>query len=485
MALTPINLGSAPNDGKGDNLRTAGQKINDNFAAVEAALASIPGGPSGEGFSNVTTLLTNTGMKYSGGSPTVSAGQIVRTLSEGFAFVVATSGASDHHVTTAGGVKLYALPAADGSVNILQFGASTAKSNNATEINKALENFKWIRVPDGTFDITSPIVIYWHNRISGVASQGGWMGGNASRIRKTTSTAGSPLNLNAVAVGYRSGGGYVSHVILEDIAFAADTTNKVQYGIYVKDACMWNLRNVAIDFCQVGFYTQDSWLMSFDSVRVNGGSVYAAAAVAGVGTQSGWQSGSIGFHWDGQGGATSGPGNTFKSCWARNVGIGWKLRNMNYSNLQACAADQISEIAYELINAKISMNGCGMENNFCNPYGIYAFGNAYISMHGCHNDSRARGNSGSGESAFLCFDGGARVTMTSCLYQNFNATPGAGNSHNLIVKGGARFVSDNCQFPGNGNSNVGYGGGATWVRTIDGVTSWISSSGSKSSANIP
>lgn len=51
---------------------------------------------------DVDTLLAST-VDYAEGS-------FVRTRSEGFAYEVAASGATDHHVTTAGGVKIYALP---------------------------------------------------------------------------------------------------------------------------------------------------------------------------------------------------------------------------------------------------------------------------------------------------------------------------------------------------------------------------------------
>jgi hypothetical protein len=141
MALTPINLGSAPNDGRGDNLRTAGQTINDNFAAVEAALGTIPTGIEGAGarsFTNIDALLANTQTTYNSGSNQVVAGNIVRTLAEGFAYRVAASSASDHHVTTAGGVKLYVLPGPDGW-NVKAFGAKgDNKTDDTAAFNAAL-----------------------------------------------------------------------------------------------------------------------------------------------------------------------------------------------------------------------------------------------------------------------------------------------------------------------------------------------------------
>ena len=34
MALQSLNIGTAPNDGTGDNLRVGGDKINDNFSEI-------------------------------------------------------------------------------------------------------------------------------------------------------------------------------------------------------------------------------------------------------------------------------------------------------------------------------------------------------------------------------------------------------------------------------------------------------------------
>ena len=67
---------------------------------------------------DVATLLADTALTYSN----VSAGVIIRTRAEGFAYVVAISSATNHHVTTAGGVKLY-VQAGDSGYNVKAFGA--------------------------------------------------------------------------------------------------------------------------------------------------------------------------------------------------------------------------------------------------------------------------------------------------------------------------------------------------------------------------
>ena len=44
MARQVINIGTAPNDGTGDPLRTAYDKCNDNFSELYSRLQSIPPG---------------------------------------------------------------------------------------------------------------------------------------------------------------------------------------------------------------------------------------------------------------------------------------------------------------------------------------------------------------------------------------------------------------------------------------------------------
>lgn len=89
-------------------------------------------------FADLATLQADTTLTYTAGQDgTVVAGDIVRTRKMGFAYEVAASGASDHHLTTAGGVKLYYRPsfvasplalgaAVDGSTDDLAILTATA-----------------------------------------------------------------------------------------------------------------------------------------------------------------------------------------------------------------------------------------------------------------------------------------------------------------------------------------------------------------------
>jgi len=85
----------------------AGRALVDDATANDQ-LATLGGSTAGvEGFkydfNTVTLLLADTGLSYSN----IDAGDYIRTRSEGFVYLVAASGASDHHIATDGGVKLY------------------------------------------------------------------------------------------------------------------------------------------------------------------------------------------------------------------------------------------------------------------------------------------------------------------------------------------------------------------------------------------
>lgn len=81
-------------------------------------------------FDAVSDLLNDSTLAYSFGSPTVSAGEIISA--GGFRYEVAASGASDNHIVTSGGVKLYVIPGDEG-YNLRAFGAvGNAKRVSAT-----------------------------------------------------------------------------------------------------------------------------------------------------------------------------------------------------------------------------------------------------------------------------------------------------------------------------------------------------------------
>jgi hypothetical protein len=96
-----------PTFANNEALSSVRQKIN-------AAIEDVEWGRGG--FATVADLLSNSTLTNDG----TLEGQIF--TAGGFRYQRAASTATDHHVTTAGGVKLYVLPGADGKYNVAQLG---------------------------------------------------------------------------------------------------------------------------------------------------------------------------------------------------------------------------------------------------------------------------------------------------------------------------------------------------------------------------
>jgi hypothetical protein len=120
--------------------------IREGIAAAAAAAASADAAANSaesaatdnfRTLRDVATLLANTSIVYGAGAAQVAAGDIMQTRAEGFSYEVAAEAATDQHVTTAGGVKLYVLEGEAG-YNVKAFGAdSTAASYSNAAVRKA------------------------------------------------------------------------------------------------------------------------------------------------------------------------------------------------------------------------------------------------------------------------------------------------------------------------------------------------------------
>lgn len=161
MATTPVYSLNKPT--VGGNANTWGSLLNGNFDAIDAALSSVEFKLERQWRDDVAALLADTTLTYTGAQPgTVAAGDIIRTQAEGFSYQVAASGASDHHVITAGGVKLYVLPNSDGEVNVRAFGtAGDGVADDTAAFTKALATQRDVFVPNGTYLITDTLTATW------------------------------------------------------------------------------------------------------------------------------------------------------------------------------------------------------------------------------------------------------------------------------------------------------------------------------------
>jgi hypothetical protein len=88
---------------------------------------------------DVPTLLADTALTYTAGQPgTVADGDIIRTRAEGFSYEVAATGATDQHVTTAGGVKLRVTLTGNESIKATAFGIFPGGSGHGVSVDAAL-----------------------------------------------------------------------------------------------------------------------------------------------------------------------------------------------------------------------------------------------------------------------------------------------------------------------------------------------------------
>lgn len=122
------------------------------FDAVDAKISKT----SPYNRDTVADLVADTVLAYTAavGRVAVSVGDCVKA--QGFRYKVAASGASDHHITTAGGVKLYVQPiymeGTGGAFVVTAFGASgDGASNDTAAIQAAINTGRDVIIPNGVY----------------------------------------------------------------------------------------------------------------------------------------------------------------------------------------------------------------------------------------------------------------------------------------------------------------------------------------------
>ncbi|MCB1330455.1 MAG: hypothetical protein KDK28_13935 [Maritimibacter sp.] len=121
---------------------------------VDIAFNAISGG---KWRADAPTLIADTDLTYvPDQNGTVTEGVKIVTQSEGFGYAVAAPEATDHHVATAGGVKLYVLPGSDGRANIRAFGATGIAGDDQDAAMVAAAAFPApVAFPKGTYDFST------------------------------------------------------------------------------------------------------------------------------------------------------------------------------------------------------------------------------------------------------------------------------------------------------------------------------------------
>jgi hypothetical protein len=154
-----------------------GSKSSKTWAGESAASATAAAMYDGPWLDTVSALIADTSLTYAPALPgTVVAGDYVQTRKEGFAYQVAASGASDHHVTTAGGVKLY-VQAGPSGFSVTAFGAhgdGVADDTLAiqTTITAAAAAMSAAYLPHGNHKVTSTITIPANGHLIGQSRNG-------------------------------------------------------------------------------------------------------------------------------------------------------------------------------------------------------------------------------------------------------------------------------------------------------------------------
>jgi hypothetical protein len=115
---------------------------------------------------SVADLVADTALTYSN----VTTGDYLTTLAEGYAYEVAASGATDHDLATAGGVKLYVQPV-DGALPVPAFGSIGLGADDTAKFQAALD----AALARGVFAVSVPAGAFIANDLtlpSGVALRG-------------------------------------------------------------------------------------------------------------------------------------------------------------------------------------------------------------------------------------------------------------------------------------------------------------------------
>lgn len=128
-------------------------------------------------FALVSEMIADTSMRYAPSADyqtPIIAGEFLKA--GGYRYQVSTSVATDHHLITAGGVKLKALPGSDGVCDIRQFGATGLLADDQDAAAQAAQDSELpIYIPaDFTLKYSTPLVLRapWRGNATGQGNPG-------------------------------------------------------------------------------------------------------------------------------------------------------------------------------------------------------------------------------------------------------------------------------------------------------------------------
>lgn len=409
---------------------------------------------------NVTQLLENTTFTYSAGVPNsiqVAAGDILRTLAEGFAYAVAASGVTDQHVTTAGGVKLYVQGGSSG-YNVKAFGAAgDGTTDDTTAIKIAISASQVVYFPSGQYRITSSIA--WQNQwLIGSVDNGELSTSNNQTMIIADGTFAAfkytnPLGFNAQGGGIKNFNIYFANGAVP--LSASERPNAI--GVYIASTGGYPA------FC------------SFENISVRGGmwAIFDASAswmVAYKHINS--QHNFAGFYKNG------GTTVSFENCYHQGGKAGFNIVNCLGVSVDASAADLVETdlsgyCPIYVENSQVHFCGCDFEGNkvnanktqvvlasgentlvsfdacafygvdvasFTETYAIHSTNGAKIELSNCNFSPTTYTGSG-GQFSYLTATAFGKITASNILLPSLSGTGSPSTVYATLPKGSGSSIT--------------------------------------------
>ena len=422
-------------DRSGRLVYTALQGLNLAQIAVESAWQAVQAASAFDGnglwVNDATAFFDNTSFTYTTNQPgTVTAGQYIRSRKEGYSWRVAASGATDHHVTTAGGVKGY-VDAPE--VQPEMFGKITGvPAEDTAAILAAMELNRDVSFPGATYLISQSITLN-EQRLRG-------LGKTSTRAQTLLVPQGNfPCFINPLATWNSCDidGFFINYG--EDAPVSA-SGNDQKIGFKFTGDTTWT-ENFRISNCTVrgawyGFYDlSGSYMSIMDRVEAR----------------------HCKFGFFKQGGTTI----VYQNCFARGDGVqsemGFFIREAISSTFISCAADMLKPGANAYANTANMFEGCP---------------GVTIAGWDAETNDIAAGNS------YMRFtDAGASVSVSGFLgYQN-TLRAGTGQESTLVLFDGVNASFSGKMRFGSGDLNyIGTGGVPITIKAINSAKVFVSGS---------
>jgi hypothetical protein len=244
-----------------EDAETAAAEAAASADEAQAAADYVAGASGSRDTKSVSSLLADNTFTYTIGLPgTVLVGDVIRTRQEGFSYFVADSAATDYHITTAGGIKLYCQPTPAGHFNFAQTGADKTgvadcwdKLDRLLKYNGVLYPATgWYRIgpaiyfPPGIYYISQTVELKHHTvRLFGDSGRNGtpatilkWPAGvTGIVVHRANTIPGGSESPNTTAAD----GTIIEHLsLISTVITGPGGTSKSSHGIYMRAAAMVN-----------------------------------------------------------------------------------------------------------------------------------------------------------------------------------------------------------------------------------------------------